>query len=145
MVRRSSRGWAAGAVLLALAVTAGCGPGAEEQAKEEAPKQQGAPALPKEPVTLNVIDVAGNLALTQDAIRRYEDEHPELIRKVNFTKAPSPELVGKVKAQQDADRVDLDLVLTGTDGLSAGIAQGLWLELLPNYEDKFPALEANYL
>jgi putative spermidine/putrescine transport system substrate-binding protein len=142
MSRRSRKGF--GAALVALALATGCGPSAPEEPKE-APKQQGAPALPKEPVTLNVIDVAGNLALTQDAIRRYQRQHPELVRKVNFTKAPSPELAGKVKAQQDAGRVDLDLVLTGTDGLSAGIEQGLWLDLLPNYEDKFPALEANYL
>jgi putative spermidine/putrescine transport system substrate-binding protein len=144
MARRWSKGVTA-AVLLAIALTTGCGPGGAEEPKEEAPKRQGAPALPKEPVTLNVIDVAGNLALTQDAIRRYQKQHPELVRKVNFTKAPSPELVGKVKAQQDARRVDLDLVLTGTDGLSAGIEQDLWLELLPGYEEKFPALEANYL
>jgi putative spermidine/putrescine transport system substrate-binding protein len=142
MMRRSRNGWAA--VLLGLALLAGCGPSAPE-APKEAQTEKGAPNLPAEPVTLNVIDVAGNLALTQDAIRRYQKEHPELVRKVNFTKAPSPELAGKVKAQQDAGRVDLDLVLTGTDGLSAGIEQGLWLELLPRYQEKFPALEANYL
>jgi putative spermidine/putrescine transport system substrate-binding protein len=144
MTMRSSKGWAA-LVLLAVALTTGCGPGAGEKEPQQAEKQRGAPALPREPVTLNVIDVAGNLALTQDAIRRYQREHPQLVRRVNFTKAPSPELAGKVKAQQDAGRVDLDLVLTGTDGLSAGIGQGLWLDLLPRYEEKFPALEANYL
>ena len=144
-MRHSRNGRALSAVLVAVALTtAACGPSAPEKAsKEEAPK--GVPALPKEPVTLNVIDVAGNLALTQEAITRYQEEHPKLVSKVNFTKAPAPELAGKVKAQQDAGRVDLDLVLTGTDGLSAGIEQGLWLELLPDYEPKFPGLEANYL
>ncbi len=39
---------------------------------------------------------------------------PTWSRSVNFTKAPAPELPGKIKAQQDADRVDIDLVLTGT-------------------------------
>src|ERR1700752_237881 len=80
-----------------------------------------APALPKSPVTLNVVDVAGNLALTQDAIENYRAKNPKLLSRVTFTKAPSPELPGKIKAQQAAKRVDIDLVLTGTDALAAGI------------------------
>ena len=48
------------------------------------------------PVTLNIVDVAGNLALTQDAIELFQKKHPELIAKINFTKAPSPELPGKL-------------------------------------------------
>ena len=71
-----------------------------------------APALPKSPVTLNVVDVAGNLALTQDAIEGYRAKHPNLVSRVTFTKAPAPELPGKIKAMQGAKRVDSDLVLT---------------------------------
>jgi putative spermidine/putrescine transport system substrate-binding protein len=103
------------------------------------------PALPKSPVTLNVIDVAGNLALTQKAIENYRKAHPELVSKITFTKAPAPELAGKIKAQQNAGRVDIDLVLTGTDGLAAGLEQKLWVDLLPQYAEKFPGLDANYL
>ena len=62
-----------------------------------------------------------------------------------ITKAPAPELAGKIKAQQSAGRVDIDLVLTGTDGLAAGIEQGLWVQLLPQYSAKFPGLDANFL
>ena len=80
---------------------------------------------PKSPVTLNIVDVAGNLALTQDAIELYAKKHPELVAKFNFTKAPAPELPGKLKAMQGAGRSDIDLVLTGTDFLAAGIEQGL--------------------
>jgi putative spermidine/putrescine transport system substrate-binding protein len=40
--------------------------------------------------------------------------------------------------------VDIDLVLTGVDGLSAGIDQGLWTPLLPTYADRLPGM-ANYL
>src|ERR1700722_6207166 len=103
------------------------------------------PALPTSPVTLNVIDVAGNLALTQKAIEAYRKAHPELVSKITFTKAPAPELAGKIKAQQNAGRVDIDLVLTGTDGLAAGLEQKLWVSMLPQYAEKFPGLEANYL
>ena len=86
--------------------------------------------MPTAPVALNVIDVAGNLALTQKSIEAYRASHAAVVSSITFGKAPAPELAGKLKAQQDAGRVDIDLVLTGTDGLSAGIAQGLWIEVL---------------
>ena len=56
---------------------------------------------------------------------------PNLVSRITFTKAPAPELPGKIKAQQDAERVDIDLVLTGIDALSAGVDQKLWVQLLP--------------
>src|SRR5689334_14612157 len=95
-------------------------------------------------VTINIVDVAGNLALTQDAIEAYVKKHPDLISKVNFTKAPAPELPGKLKAMQGAGRSDIDLVLTGTDFLAAGIEQGVLMQILPNFNGKFPNLMANY-
>src|ERR1700694_4360760 len=96
------------------------------------------------PVTINIVDVAGNLALTQDAIEGYQNNHPELISKINFTKAPAPELPGKLKAMQGAGRSDIDMVLTGTDFLAAGIEQGVLIKVLPEYAGKFPNLTANY-
>src|SRR5207248_38268 len=103
-----------------------------------------APALPKSPVTLNVVDVAGNLALTQEAIESYRAKNPKLVSRVTFTKAPAPELPGKLKAMQAAKRVDIDLVLTGTDALAAGIEQGLWTPILPTHAAKCPNLLQNY-
>ena len=76
-------------------------------------------------MTINVVDVAGNLALTQDAMQIFATKNPNLVAKINFTKAPAPELPGKLKAMQGAGRSDIDLVLTGTDFLAAGIEQGL--------------------
>ncbi len=102
-------------------------------------------ALPKEPVALNVIDVAGNLALTQKAIENYRKAKPNLVSRITFTKAPAPELAGKIKAQQDAGRVDIDLVLTGTDALSAGIDQKLWVDLLGTHAASLPKLDDIYL
>jgi putative spermidine/putrescine transport system substrate-binding protein len=99
---------------------------------------------PKSPVTINVVDVAGNLALTQDAIQNFVAKNPKLVAKVNFTKAPAPELPGKLKAMQGAGRSDIDLVLTGTDFLAAGIEQGLLIRILPDHAAKFPNLIANY-
>ena len=102
------------------------------------------PPLPKSPVTLNISDPAGDLALTQAAIDLYQKKHPELLSKVNIVRATAPELPGKLKAMQAANRSDIDLVLTGTDFLAAGIEQGLLVKILPDYSAKFPNLTQNY-
>ena len=125
--RRSLLGGAAG--LAALKAT-----GARAQA----------PTLPKAPVAINVIDVGGALALMQKAFEAYRVAKPELVSRITYVKAPAPELASKVKAQQDAGRIDIDMVLTGSDGLAAGLEQNLWLKLLPAYGDRFPGLEENY-
>ncbi len=102
-------------------------------------------AKPASPVTLNIVDVAGNLALTQAAIENYRKAKPDWVSRIIFSKAPSPELPGKLKAQQDANQVDIDLVLTGTDVLSAGIDQKLWQRLIPDHAADLPDLQSIYL
>jgi putative spermidine/putrescine transport system substrate-binding protein len=104
-----------------------------------------APSLPSTPLTLNVIDVAGQLQLTQGAMEAFAKANPKLVSKIAFSQAPAPELPGKLKAQQAAGRVDIDLVLTGTDGLSAGIDQKLWIPVVADYGTVLPKLEAIYL
>ena len=102
------------------------------------------PPLPAQPVALNLIDVGGALALMQQAFEDYVKANPKVVSKITYVKAPAPELAGKIKAQQDAGRSDLDLVLTGSDGLAGGLEQNLWLKVLPDHADKFPGIEANY-
>ena len=99
------------------------------------------PAKPGKAVTLNILDVAGNLQLTQGMIDDFVSSNSGVVSKVTYSKSPAPELVGKVKAQQNANRVDIDLVLTGVDGLSAGIEQGLWNPLLTKYADRLPGVQ----
>lgn len=91
------------------------------------------------PVTLNIVDVAGNLAVTQKALEAFRDQNPDLVSSMTFTNAPAPQIPGKIKAMQTAGRSDIDLVLTGTDALAAGIEQGLWLKLLPDHDSVFKA------
>ena len=81
------------------------------------------PALPSAPVGINIIDVGGALALMQQAFDDYRNANPKLVSRITDVKAPAPELASKIKAQQDAGRADLDLVLTGSDGLAAGLEQ----------------------
>ena len=103
-----------------------------------------AAAKPSSPLTLSVVDVAGNLALTQKALEAYAQAKPDMVARFVFSKAPAPELPAKIKAQQGAGRVDIDLVLTGTDALSAGLDQDLWVDLAPHQAD-LPRLEDLYL
>lgn len=101
--------------------------------------------LPSSPVELNIVDVAGNLQLTQRAIETYRDAHPELVSRVNFSKAPSPELPGKIKAQQDANRLDIDGVLTGIDAIAAGAAMNMWVPIAKDFAGQLPKLQDIYL
>ena len=102
------------------------------------------PDKPSKAVTLNILDVAGDLQLTQGMIDEFVGKNKDQIAKVTYSKATAPELVGKVKAQQNAGRVDIDLVLTGVDGLAAGIDQSLWVPLLPTYANRVPGM-SDYL
>ncbi|KWI28966.1 ABC transporter substrate-binding protein [Burkholderia stagnalis] len=96
------------------------------------------------PVSINVVDVAGNLRLTQKAIEAFREKNPNLVSSVTFTNAPAPQLPGKIKAMQAAGRADIDLVLTGTDALAAGIEQSLWLKILPDYAGALPGVLDKY-
>lgn len=96
------------------------------------------------PVALNIIDVAGNLQLTQAAIEKFAKDNPRLISRLNFSRAPSPELPAKLKAQQQANRVDIDLVLTGPGAMSDGVTQGLWVDVWKSHASSLPKAEEVY-
>lgn len=100
---------------------------------------------PDKPLVINVMDVAGDLQVSQPALEKFREENPDLISKIVYTQAPAPELAGKLKAQQDAGRVDIDFVLTGNDAVAAGMEMGLWMEILPKYDAMFPDLDKRYL
>jgi putative spermidine/putrescine transport system substrate-binding protein len=127
-----------GAALTALALTMSCGApnaAAPGSASGDVPDQ------PAKPVTLNILDVAGNLQLTQGMIDEFVKNNSSIVSKVTYSKSTAPEMPGKIKAQQNAGRVDIDLVLTGVDGLAAGIDQNLWTALLPKYADRLPGMK----
>jgi putative spermidine/putrescine transport system substrate-binding protein len=123
---RIGTGLVAVAAAAALAA-AGCGAPA---GKASAPVSADAvPDKPSKAVTLNILDVAGNLQLTQGMLDNFVKQHGDIVSKITTSTGKAPDLAGKVKAQEDAGRLDIDVVLTGTDGLSAGIAQNLWTKM----------------
>jgi putative spermidine/putrescine transport system substrate-binding protein len=126
------------AALTVLAVTAACGAPSSGGSNQPAGD---APDKPSKPVTLNILDVAGNLQLTKGMIDEFASANPDVVSKVTYSKSTAPEMPGKVKAQQSAGKVDIDLVLTGVDGLAAGIDQNLWTPLLPKYADRLAGMK----
>lgn len=105
-----------------------------------APSARAQPA----PITLSIVDVAGNLQLTKAGLERFRTSNPGLVSGITYSQAPSPELPGKLMAQQAAGRMDIDLVLTGPGALSDGITQGLWEDLLPKHAPALPNLDAMF-
>jgi putative spermidine/putrescine transport system substrate-binding protein len=124
--RRRSGVLLAAAAAVVLGATA-CG--APTTNTPSAPASGAIPDKPSAPVTLNVLDVAGNLQLTQGMLDNFVKEHSDIVSKVVPTKATAPELAAKIQAQQQAGNLQIDLVLTGTDGLAAGIKNNLWVKM----------------
>jgi len=102
------------------------------------------PDKPSSPVQLNILDIAGNLQLTQGMIDSFVAAHPDIISKVTYETGTAPDMPGKVKAQQDANNLQIDMILTGTDGLASGISQGLFLPIASTFKDRLTNM-ANYI
>jgi ABC-type uncharacterized transport system YnjBCD substrate-binding protein len=130
------------AAAAAVVLAGGCGAPSKHATKSVA--ATGVPDKPKKAVTLNILDIAGNLALTQGMIDDFVKANPDIVKKVTYTKAPAPSMSGKLQAEQGAGRVSTNLVLTGTDGLSAGIKNNLFVKVLPDFASRFPNLMDNY-
>src|SRR5713226_481007 len=95
------------------AVAVACGPGrpAASTAPSGAAASAGAgtalPPMPKSPISFSVIDVAGQLQLTKTAIEDYGAKNAQFVSGINFQTATAPELPAKLKAQQQANNVQL--------------------------------------
>ncbi|MEP7019078.1 MAG: extracellular solute-binding protein [Pseudonocardiales bacterium] len=123
-------------------VLAGCGAPSKKSTKSVA--ASGVPDKPKHAVTLNILDIAGNLQLTKGMIQDFIKANPDVVKDVTYTTAPAPSMSGKIQAEQAGGNVQTNLVLTGTDGLSAGIKNNLFVKVLPDFDSRFPNLMENY-
>lgn len=140
---------AAGVLTLGLVVSACSAPSTSSgNPTTTAPGSSAAPAgvpeKPSAPVTLNILDVAGNQKLTAGMIEAFVADHPDVISAVTWESGGAPDLVGTIKPQVDSGNLQIDLVLTGTDGLSAGIGQDLWIPLVDEFGDRIDN-QANYM
>ena len=64
--------------------------------------------------------------------------NPNKVKDIRIQRAPQPELPAKIKAQQDAGRLDINLIMTGQAAASALIANDQLVRLLPDHEKLFP-------
>src|SRR5699024_12475099 len=94
------------------------------------------PEAPSEPVSLHILDVAAIAKLTEGMVEQYVEENPDVISSVSWQSGGAPDLVGAVKPQVESGDITIDLVLTGNDGLSAGIDQDLWVPLVDDFSDR---------
>lgn len=133
---------------VAAPVLAACGaPSSPNSSNSSSSSASAAPTIadsPSAPVVLNILDVAGNLALTQPAIEAFATAHPKIVSNITYSTGTAPDLAGKIQAEQQAGNVQTNLVLTGTDGLADGIQQNLWQDVDSYYDQFFPNLMANY-
>ena len=132
------------ATVLALGLMAACSAPTPAVTSNPSGSSDAVPDKPSSPVTLNILDVAGDLQLTQGMIDEFVKNNPDIISSVTYDTGTAPDLPGKLKAQQDAGRVSIDMVLTGTDGLASGISQGLYLPIADTFKDRLTNM-ANYL
>jgi len=100
------------------------------------------PARAQNAVGINIIDAAGNLALTRDGFENFRKANPTRVGRISYTQSTAPEIPGKLRAEQAAGRVDIDIVLGGNDVLAAGIELNLWEKLFPDHAARLPKLDA---
>jgi len=101
------------------------------------------PASAQQPITLSIIDNGGDLASTGVIIENYKKAYPNKVKEIKIQRGPAPETPAKIKAQQDAGRADINLVLTGQDAGSVLAANKQLIELFPKYDKMFPRDELN--
>src|SRR6185503_20912458 len=94
-----------------------------------------------QPITLSIIDVGGDLSSVQTIVENYRKANPNKVKDIRIQRAPQPELPAKIKAQQDAGRLDINLIMTGQAAASALIAAGQLVKLFPTYDKMFPREE----
>ena len=141
-VRRNS--YIASAFAVVALVVTGCAAPNSGASQTAAGAGSTIPAKPSAPVTLHILDVAGNQKLTQPMIDDFVKQHADVISSVSWESGGAPDLVGTIKPQVESGKLSVDLVMTGTDGLSAGIGQNLWVPLVKSYGDRL-SNQKNYL
>jgi putative spermidine/putrescine transport system substrate-binding protein len=96
------------------------------------------PASAQQPITLSIMEAGGDLASVQVILDNYKKAFPNKFKDILVQRVPEPELSAKVKAQQDAGRLDINLIMTGQAGGAELVRGNQLIRLLPTYEKMFP-------
>ncbi len=95
-------------------------------------------ASAQQPIAISILDNGGDLASTGVIIENYKKAFPNKVKEIKIQRGPAPETPAKIKAQQDAGRADINLVLTGQDAGSVLAANKQLVQLFPAYDKMFP-------
>jgi putative spermidine/putrescine transport system substrate-binding protein len=96
------------------------------------------PASAQQPVTLSIMEAGGDLASVQVILDNYKKAFPNKFKNILIQRVPEPELSAKIKIQQDAGRLDVNLIMTGQSGGAELVKGNQLIRLLPTYEKMFP-------
>lgn len=97
-------------------------------------------ATPSSPVELHILDVSGDFTAQKPMIEAFAKANPNLVSKVDYETGSATDVVGKLQAQQSANRVSIDLILTGPLVLSQMVGQKQVVQILPRYQSYLPDL-----
>jgi putative spermidine/putrescine transport system substrate-binding protein len=114
MRARKSTYLASAVVLVTAMALTGCTAPNSGPAAPAATNASDVPKKPSAPVTLNILDVAGNQKLTGPMVDAFIKDNPDVISAVTWESAGAPDLVGTIKPQVDSGSLSIDLVMTGT-------------------------------
>ena len=96
------------------------------------------PASAQQPITISILDNGGEYASTGAIIETAEKAFPNKVKEIKLQRGLALETPAKIKAQQDAGRADINLVLTGQDAGSVLAAHDQLIRLFPTHDKLFP-------
>lgn len=95
-------------------------------------------------ITVEVLDGGGELQLVKQILLNYQKAHPDKVVFQFLPSATAPSVPGKIKAQEDAHKQTISLMLGGYDMVASGIQQGIWEQLLPKFSSQLPDFNSIY-
>ena len=128
---------AASAALLVM-VVAGCSAPVHRTAT--APTSSSLPK-PSSPIALHILDVSGDLSTSKPMIDAFAKANPQLVSGIQYETGSAPDVVGKIQAEQTANNVDIDMILTGPLALSQMVGQKQVVKTVPTYASHLPDLD----
>ncbi|HEX7737153.1 MAG TPA: extracellular solute-binding protein [Ktedonobacteraceae bacterium] len=95
-------------------------------------------------LTVQVLDGGGELQMLKPILQNYQKAHPDKVVFQFLPSATAPSVPGKIKAQEDAHKQTIALVLGGYDMVASGIQQNIWEQVLPKFSSHLPDFNSIY-
>ncbi|MFW6597770.1 extracellular solute-binding protein [Propionibacteriaceae bacterium Y2011] len=127
-----------------VATVAACTPPEQGGGGGPAANPDEVPEKPSAPVTIHILDVAGNLRMSQPMLDQFVKDHSDVVSEFTTETGGAPDLVGTLKPQVDSGNLQIELVFSGTDGMSAGLVDDLWVPVVKEFSDRLGNMQ-NYL